>query len=333
MSQSYLDALLLGRAGESESVRGARIGAVLFVGAATIVWITLPLTPPNVPRLTIGTVSLVALAVGLVIPRLPWSRWGPRPLIALPIMGYVLLAVAGLLAPGVLTLYISLYSFTFVYIGLVGRPGVPLRMVPIAVLSYIIGSSHAVRSGLTALAIAAPMWCLIGELLARALSQRTNHLERIAETDPLTALGNRRCYERALTSMQPGDAVVVVDLDRFKRVNDVHGHQVGDDTLQQFADAMRSVTRDSDCVARYGGEEFAMVLARGGVSGSQDVLRRLCDEWNEAVTTFSAGIAVHREGESSKATLQRADSALYEAKANGRDCIEVAENDRRVAES
>lgn len=148
-----------------------------------------------------------------------------------------------------------------------------------------------------------------------------------AETDELTGLPNRRTYDRALQRIAPGDAVVVVDLDRFKGVNDRHGHLVGDEVLRSLARCMRHIARKSDTVARYGGEEFTMVLAGAGERGALAALRRLKQMWEatDPLTTFSGGVAVHGEGDFPVATLMRADTALYRAKANGRDRFEVAE--------
>ena len=142
-----------------------------------------------------------------------------------------------------------------------------------------------------------------------------------AETDPLTELANRRTFQRALEVMQPGDALVIVDLDHFKKVNDRYGHQVGDNTLRLLASCLRGTARQVDCVARYGGEEFAMVLPEAGASGAKSLLRRVRREWVacDGRTTFSAGIAVHEEGRSSRDTLRLADEALYAAKENGRN--------------
>jgi diguanylate cyclase (GGDEF)-like protein len=147
-----------------------------------------------------------------------------------------------------------------------------------------------------------------------------------AETDPLTQLANRRTFARALTTMQPGDALVLVDLDNFKQVNDRHGHQVGDETLRRLAADLRDTTRQVDCVARYGGEEFAVVLPEAGIEGAQAMLGRFRRAWtaHQPITTFSAGIARHEPNRSPRETLRRADSALYEAKAAGRDCDMLA---------
>jgi diguanylate cyclase (GGDEF)-like protein len=331
MERSYLDALLLGQPGDDEAVRAARIGSAMYFGAALVVLLTMPLLPAGIPRVGIAGMGGLALLAGLVIPRVHWTRWGATSLLCLPVIGYAMLAVTGLLAPGALIFYIPLYSLTFVYFGLVGRPGIPMAMLPLAVSSYLVGNSHDLAVAVVPLAIAAPVWCLLGELLARALTHRTSELQRMADTDALTLLQNRRGCDRALVAMEPGDAVVLIDLDHFKAVNDRYGHQGGDEALRRIGDALRSVTRNIDCVARYGGEEFAMVLVRAGVHGAQDVLRRLQRVWrSNEVTTFSAGIAVHRTGETAEATLARADGALYEAKANGRNRVETARSESNV---
>jgi len=164
-----------------------------------------------------------------------------------------------------------------------------------------------------------------GRTLARV--RDAARLAALADTDPVTNVPNRRRYQRALDAMSPGDAVVLLDMDHFKAVNDNHGHAAGDEVLRSFADCMGTVARDVDCVARYGGEEFAMILADAGVSGAQAALHRLRDAWaaTEPPTTFSAGVAVHVSGCSPALTLAHADAALYQAKSNGRDCTEVAD--------
>jgi diguanylate cyclase (GGDEF)-like protein len=169
---------------------------------------------------------------------------------------------------------------------------------------------------------------LLSQEAGRMLSRlhATAALTRDAETDPLTQLANRRTYARALATLQRGDAIVIVDLDHFKSVNDRFGHDEGDRTLEVLAKCLRTVSRQVDCVARYGGEEFALVLADAGEEGARAALRRLRSAWDatDPITTFSAGVAVHEPGETAQETLQRADAALYRAKELGRDRDEVA---------
>jgi diguanylate cyclase (GGDEF)-like protein len=164
----------------------------------------------------------------------------------------------------------------------------------------------------------------VGHMFRRV--QRTAALAHDAETDPLTELANRRTFTRALETLRPGDAVVIVDLDHFKSVNDRFGHDVGDRTLRSLARCLQLVTRQVDCVSRYGGEEFALVLPGSGAEGARTALDRLRAAWASggAVTTFSSGVAVHLPDEDAHATLRRADAALYSAKETGRDRDVVA---------
>ncbi len=169
---------------------------------------------------------------------------------------------------------------------------------------------------------------LLAEEAGRAIERirSTERLAREAQTDALTSLANRRSYARALDRIQPGDAVVIVDLDRFKLVNDREGHDAGDEVLRTMADCLRGVARGGDCVARYGGEEFALVFAGAGAGGARAAMDRAKQAWEQrsGATTFSAGIAVALPDEAPDETLRRADVALYAAKAAGRDRIEVA---------
>ncbi|MCZ7527260.1 MAG: sensor domain-containing diguanylate cyclase [Acidimicrobiia bacterium] len=175
----------------------------------------------------------------------------------------------------------------------------------------------------------------VAELLAaeagRAFERvrATARLAQEAETDALTNLANRRSYARALERVRPGDAVVLLDLDHFKRVNDDHGHAAGDQALRLLARQMRAVVRQGDCVARYGGDELAMILGGAGVDGAVRAVERLRESWRASApaTTFSAGIAVRRADEPPAATLGRADAALYRAKGGGRDRVELASGD------
>jgi diguanylate cyclase (GGDEF)-like protein len=164
-----------------------------------------------------------------------------------------------------------------------------------------------------------------GRTLERVRQSQKLRLE--AETDALTGLYNRRTLSRFLDGMNHGDAVVLIDLDHFKKVNDELGHAAGDDTLSLFATAMRQVVRDEDCVARYGGEEFVLVLKNAGQRGATSMLKRLSALWNEFAppTTYSAGVAVYEPGESPALVLARADAALYLAKTHGRDRVEVSQ--------
>jgi diguanylate cyclase (GGDEF)-like protein len=152
-------------------------------------------------------------------------------------------------------------------------------------------------------------------------------LEHDAATDPLTDLANRRTFTRALDTLKPDDALVIVDLDHFKAVNDRFGHDAGDDALRALAGCLRDTARQVDCVARYGGEEFALVLPEAGETGARAMLTRVRSAWNalDPLTSFSAGIAVHVDGRTPRETLRDADMALYTAKDSGRNRDHMAD--------
>lgn len=165
-----------------------------------------------------------------------------------------------------------------------------------------------------------------GPQLARLLEHY--RLSTEAEHDPLTGLSNRRVIDRAFARALPGDAVVMLDMDHFKSVNDDLGHAVGDETLRQMAACLLRSSREVDAIGRYGGEEFAAVLPGAGESGALSFLRRVRATWakSQPITTFSAGYAVLTDDESAAAALARADHALYRAKDRGRDRDEAASN-------
>ena len=162
----------------------------------------------------------------------------------------------------------------------------------------------------------------------------------LALTDSLTGLYNRRYLMAHLDGLMAraaegaqGPAVLMLDIDFFKRVNDGHGHPAGDAVLREVASRIARHVRAFDLVARYGGEEFVVVMPETQLAVAAMVGERLRnvmasrpiaigDGQGEIEITISAGIAVTREGGDSAASLlQRADKALYEAKARGRNCV------------
>jgi diguanylate cyclase (GGDEF)-like protein len=167
-----------------------------------------------------------------------------------------------------------------------------------------------------------------------ALAER---LRLSAEIDPLTGLGNRRRLSALLARMAPGDAVVSLDLDHFKAVNDTLGHGAGDEVLREFGAFLDSATRAGELAVRTGGEEFVLVASAERSAGAAGPLRagaeplvamldRLGRAWARRVpvTSFSAGVAVYSGG-NPDVVLRRADEALYQAKKNGRSCAWVVE--------
>ncbi len=154
--------------------------------------------------------------------------------------------------------------------------------------------------------------------------------------DSLTGLSDRQWFRERLATLLEGPgkadqvAVLMIDLDRFKEVNDSHGHPVGDALLQVVAQRLRSATREDDVVSRLGGDEFAVALPTPGAAealGSRlvDLLSRpYLVEGHVAIVGASIGIAVGpRDGADPAALVRAADLALYQAKEDGRQTVRV----------
>lgn len=163
-------------------------------------------------------------------------------------------------------------------------------------------------------------------------------VQRQALVDGLTGLANRRLYEAALAKeLSRADrfgepvTLVLADLDDFKRVNDAHGHPTGDEVLREFARTLKECLRDIDLAARWGGEEFAVLLPGTAVQGGITLAQRMRSALAERVVvsaagdriTMTASFGVAEWGGSGTANelLAAADSALYEAKRRGKNCV------------
>ncbi len=187
------------------------------------------------------------------------------------------------------------------------------------------------------------------ELLARARNQirRKRYQDRLrddldrslemAVTDPLTGLRNRRYAQHHLDALlrRGAAAVLMLDVDRFKALNDTHGHPAGDAALQEVARRLADHIRGADVLARFGGEEFLVVLAAAPADHAYGVAERLreaiaADPFGLAgdapplPVTVSIGVAIAPAGTPGADAVAAADVALYRAKAAGRNRVEVA---------
>jgi len=184
--------------------------------------------------------------------------------------------------------------------------------------------------------------------LARTLGERldilTGELEdtrREADIDPLTKLWNRGVFQRELpravhvrTLVDEPACLLLVDIDHFKQINDLHGHSTADSALAATASALvRSFPRRGDVLARFGGDEFAVILRDATAADGGRLAERFISVVRELElpgprdtvnVTVSIGVAEALPGESADSWFARVDDALYEAKAAGRDCVAVA---------
>ncbi len=200
---------------------------------------------------------------------------------------------------------------------------------------YIVSSAGLALIALTALALLA-----LRRLAAREKLYR-DELHRLAQTDELTGLANRReligGLKRALSDCDRTDrdlAFALLDIDHFKRVNDTFGHPAGDQVIRAVAEVALACTRGGDLVGRIGGEEFGIVLQDACVAQAYEVCERVRQRIQSAAIalvdgttieiTVSLGIARRFEGDSVETIVERADAALYQAKHSGRDQVRLA---------
>jgi diguanylate cyclase (GGDEF)-like protein len=335
----------------SDTELAARWLAFLLAAAAAVVLVALALLP--VPASVDRDASVVVAGCLLALGTLIWTlrrRMPARaiPLLFLPIAALVvsiLLESWGASAGDLGMLYVWLVLYAAYFLSS-AQAGAQLALVAIcfgAVLARVdVGSEAFTRWGLTVGTLAVTMFVtqslvrrLRFEVLAQQRTARERErlmgvLETAALTDALTGLPNRRAYDsqlerelaRAARQRTPV-CVAMLDLDHFKRFNDTHGHAGGDRLLREAGARWSAELRGSDLLARHGGDEFTLLLPDCDEPAGLTLVERL-----RAATppgqTVSTGLATWDGEEPAAALLARADAALYEAKAAGRDRARLA---------
>lgn len=236
-----------------------------------------------------------------------------------------------------------------------GRRGFPMLLLAVDLIisaivevarglavSPLVAVNRAELMQYNVIGLLATVGLVIGQALAMLLllqDRALRQIERLIEVDVLTGLLNRRGFdERLRRLLQRGGAhppvLAVLDVDHFKRINDTHGHAVGDAVLSGIGERLREALRPIDLAVRLGGEEFAVIWAQPEAGGEQ----RLGERLREAVAaqpfataagplmvTVSVGVArAWGAGEAPEALFSRTDAALYEAKRAGRDRVKLA---------
>lgn len=170
---------------------------------------------------------------------------------------------------------------------------------------------------------------ILGNAISK-LHESQAEFERLSKTDTLSGLANRRAFNQSFDEIEDNASLAIFDLDRFKAINDGHGHAAGDLVIKRAATAIADVFGEFHCVARLGGEEFA-VIVRGGCRKDRVILIELARirvscltvnfEGKQLQTTVSVGVADIGPSRSKYDTFAAADKALYLAKASGRNRV------------
>lgn len=282
----------------------------------------------------------VVLVAGLVISTgVLVANPSPTPQLQIPLnvvsMSVIATTIAftgGIESPALLLLVLATLMQTWVMqdrlIGLRLAGPVIVALSPLFYTSIGSGETADVIDAMTLYGLCAVLITLVGAMYFDrvVLSRVRLRAERLAATDPLTGLANRRAFDHELREAielgGPSFALVMLDLDNFKRINSEQGHEAGDIALRAIAESLQASSRRNDCVARIGGDEFALLLPRVDASEA----RALAERFVEAIAATpeaaacgvgaSAGVALHPDhGETPDDLMFRAGNALIEAKA------------------
>lgn len=306
--------------------------SALLVAALAIVAVTLVVLPrgavDGTPLLMLGAAA-AAFGVASLMPSLQGFLNRVDGLLALALIATLVTASGGstsIYRP--LLVLLLLYAALFYDTGRLVATGVLIAAVVLSpLLFWGVDASYV-----AVLLVEVPVWALLAGVV-HALVQRSR---ATARTDGLTGLSNHVTFHSMLHSehermLRYGSpySVLLVDLDHFKRINDDHGHPVGDEVLRGVGRLLGHRARLTDTVARYGGEEFALLLPETARADATTVAQGLCAAVRAADlpvrATVSIGVASSSDGlvHTAEALLAAADQALYEAKRAGRDRIAV----------
>lgn len=280
------------------------------------------------PALVVAAIFAFLLTVGPRLPRWMLASLGP--------LGVVLAATALATTPGAgdgAVLYALPVLWTAFFLGRAGAAAI-VGMVALAhaIVLLVLPAASSYPGRWVDVMVVVSVVAFVVVVLEDRNESLLAELAGEARTDALTGLLNRRGFdERAAVAMAytrrtaASLAVVTFDIDYFKRVNDEWGHDAGDRVLQRIGKLIAAHTRPTDVAARMGGEEFTVLLPSSGRAEAEDFSERVRAALAEAGPTdtpavhISAGVAVCEDPGDVESCLQRADSALYEAKRTGRD--------------
>ncbi len=181
-------------------------------------------------------------------------------------------------------------------------------------------------------------------LIGATIAEWTKNLRESSEKDVLTGLLNRAAFEQEMHGLLPRAqtegrplTLVVADIDHFKQVNDIWGHQSGDRAIASFGELIQQTIRGCDIAGRIGGEEFCIAVWNCPNEPGERLAQRIREAFanlqhaglnDDIRLTASFGVATARAGETYERLFARADAALYQAKSSGRDCVQNAERER-----
>jgi diguanylate cyclase (GGDEF)-like protein len=328
----------------SPSEQDVRLGFGLvaaYCAVALVASVFFPLGTESRQSVAVIVMATAALDLGLLV--LSGRRIKGPMLLCFPVLVVVSeLALSFLAAGGGAVEYTGFFTLIFVFIGLTQNRGVgPLFACVVGSAWVVIERPWTAEVGVK-LVLALAIWILISEVLAARTERarvRTKRLVAQVNTDVLTGLGSRLYLsdriERIVMQQDTmlRSALLFIDLDGFKRINDTYGHSAGDELLIEVARRVESALRDGDLAARLGGDEFVVLLEDCSLDQAEGLATRLISSLNSpyglslgrAAITASIGIVEIVPPTTAERVLRDADRAMSEAKAAGRNRLVIYE--------
>jgi diguanylate cyclase (GGDEF)-like protein len=298
----------------------------LLCGLYTFVTVLFP-TPPGFRPALVMLVAMIAVVVGLIGLTVPWARipdWVRR---AIAPAAMALIAMHNITAGMDAFRYGMFFFVVFIWLGLCEPRGTSIKMSPFLLIAYIapLLADGASSSDLSSISYTIPLYLTIGEVLAwrsARLHALKDRLQYLAEHDPLTGLPNRAKFTARLSAASTGAqqaAVIFLDLDGFKGINDRLGHAAGDEVLVHVGEVLREAARPGDLPCRLAGDEFVILLTDTDLGAAESVAQDLLDRLSAlrapdgTAVRGSVGIACGSTLDC-RGIVAAADEAMYRAK-------------------
>lgn len=316
-----------------------RLAIITLIGASAVLGITpfavLRFLQGNVLAGAVDMAIILGISSGVVYAWITGDTRRSGLLLAVVAVGGAVAAGAILGEPGLFWLYPCLVTSFFL-----ATPRIAIFLNLGAIVALMVhGVAFTSAIQMWSFAATAVVVSCCAYVFARRNDNQRERLEHLATIDPLTGVKNRRSMDEELNRAVAGarrnavpHALVLLDIDHFKKINDEHGHGVGDEVLTDIVALIEQNTRKSDQLFRYGGEEFVLLLPgvdaadlNAVMNNLQHVLRRFLKHPGGQVTA-SFGVALLQPDDTVDSWLGRADTALYRAKETGRDRIIFADS-------
>lgn len=311
-----------------------RLAMILLFAVITV----LGISPFAVARAMNGEWAVFALDVGLIVMMVGNAAfaWVTGRVALVGIVNAVGVTAACALLAGPLGTAGLFWAYTLILANFMLAPRLLAIGCGLVTVAAMLASGNLQGTlATTAFVVSAALVMLYSFIFAKLTDVQREQLHRLATRDPLTGVANRRSMEIELADalrlhLERGEpaALAVLDLDHFKRVNDLHGHEAGDRVLVAFAERVQACIRKRDRLFRFGGEEFVLLLPgtdQAGASAALEKIRhavRASRLGPDLAVSVSVGASLLRADDDWPAWLARADAALFLAKRGGRDRVE-----------